>query len=153
MRRKEKEIKSKTEIDSIFRSGKVCRVAFSNNDEPYIVPMYYGYKDNNLFFHSAREGRKIEMIKKNNQVCFEIDISYHITNTGIPCNWKNKYESVIGFGKATIVDEHDEKVKALNYLVDHYSPGTKYKFLKEKVDDTLIIKIEIKEITGKKSET
>ena len=111
MRRKEKEIKSKTEIDSIIRSGKVCRIAFSNNDEPYIVPMYYGYKDNNLFFHSAREGRKIEMIKKNNLVCFEIDISYHITNTGIPCDWKNKYKSVIGFGKATIVNDYDEKVK------------------------------------------
>ena len=151
MRRKEKEIKSKTEIESIINSGQVCRVAFSLNDEPYIVPMYYGYKDNFLYFHSAKQGKKIDIIKKNNQVCFEIDINQNIINTGVPCNWKNSYSSVIGFGKAKLVENFNEKVKALNAIIDHYSPGTIYKFPKENVNNTAIIKIEIEEITGKKS--
>lgn len=151
MRRKEKEIKSKTEIKSIINSGQVCRVAFSLNDEPYIVPMYYGYKDNFLYFHSAKQGKKIDIIKKNNRVCFEIDINHYIINTGVPCNWKNSYSSVIGFGKARIVEKYSEKVKALNAIIDHYSPRTIYKFSKEKVSSTAIIKIEIEEITGKKS--
>ncbi len=151
MRIKEKEIKSKAEIESIIKSSKVCRVAFSLNGEPYIVPMYYGYKDNYLFFHSANQGKKIDIIKKNNRVCFEIDINTHIIDTGVPCNWKNSYSSVIGFGKAEIVEKFSEKVKALNAIIDHYSPGTIYKFPKENVSRTAIIKIEIEEITGKKS--
>jgi nitroimidazol reductase NimA-like FMN-containing flavoprotein (pyridoxamine 5'-phosphate oxidase superfamily) len=151
MRRKEKEIKSKSEIKSIINSGQVCRVAFSLNDEPYIVPMYYGYKDNSLFFHSAKEGKKIDIIKKNNQVCFEIDINHSIINTSVPCNWKNSYSCVIGFGKAKLVESYTEKVKALNYIIDHYSKGTIYEIPKENVLKTAIIKIEIEEITGKKS--
>jgi len=151
MRRKEKEIKSKSEIESIINSGQVCRVAFSFNDEPYIVPMYFGYKDNFLFFHSAKQGKKIDIIKKNNRVCFEIDINTHIINTGIPCDWKNSYSSVIGFGKAEIIENFNEKIKALNAIINHYSPGTKYEFPKENVCNTEIIKIEIEEITGKKS--
>ena len=75
----------------------------------------------------------------------------HIINTGIPCNWKNSYSSVIGFGKAEIIENYNEKVKALNAIIDHYSPGTKYEFQKENVSRTAIIKIEIEEITGKKS--
>jgi nitroimidazol reductase NimA-like FMN-containing flavoprotein (pyridoxamine 5'-phosphate oxidase superfamily) len=151
MRRKEKEIKSKEEIESIIKSSKVCRVAFSLNGEPYIVPMYYGYKDNYLFFHSAKQGKKIDMIKKNNRVCFEIDINTNIIDTGVPCNWKNSYSSVIGFGKAEIIENFNEKLNALNTIIDHYSPGTIYKFPKENVSKTAIIKIEIEEITGKKS--
>jgi nitroimidazol reductase NimA-like FMN-containing flavoprotein (pyridoxamine 5'-phosphate oxidase superfamily) len=151
MRRKEKEIKSKSEIESIINSGQVCRVAFSLNDEPYIVPMYYGFKDNFLFFHSAKQGKKIDIIKKNNRVCFEIDMNHHIVNTGVPCNWKNSYSCVIGFGKAKLIENFSEKVKALNDIIDHYSPGTIYEFPKENVLKTAIIKIEIEEITGKKS--
>ena len=113
MRRKEKEIKSKSEIDSIISSGQVCRVAFSLNDRPYIVPMYYGFKDDLLYFHSAKKGKKIDIINKNNQVCFEIDINQNIINTGVPCNWKNSYSSIIGFGKAKLVENYSEKVKAL----------------------------------------
>ena len=114
--------------------------------------MYYGYKENTLYFHSARQGKKIDMIKKNNKVCFEIDINHHIIDTGIPCNWKNKYSSVIGFGKAKIIKDYNEKVDALNYLLNHYSPNKTYEFSKERIKKTAIIKIEIEEITGKKSE-
>ena len=151
MRRKEKEIKSKSEIELIIKSGQVCRVAFSLNDKPYIVPLYYGFKDNILYFHSAKQGKKIEIINKNNQVCFEIDKNQNIINTGVPCNWKNSYSSIIGFGKAKLVENYNEKIEALNSIIDHYSPGTIYKFPKENVDNTAIIKIEIVEITGKKS--
>jgi nitroimidazol reductase NimA-like FMN-containing flavoprotein (pyridoxamine 5'-phosphate oxidase superfamily) len=151
MRRKDKEIKSKSEIKSIIKSGKVCRLGLSNNDEPYIVPMNYGFKNNFLFFHCAKQGKKLEMIKKNNRVCFEIETENKVINTGLPCDWKNTYSSVIGFGRAELVKNHEEKVKALNIIVGHYSPGTKYEFSKDKVTKTAIIKVIIDEFTGKKS--
>jgi len=151
MRRKEKEICDVGEIERIIRLGTVCRVGFCGDDIPYIVPMNYGYKDRCLYFHAALKGKKIDMLKQNNRVCFEIDIQSEIINTGVPCNWRNSYASVIGFGQASLVEDYEEKVSALNVLVDHYAPGTKYEFAVKKVKRTAVIKIDIAEMTGKKS--
>ena len=74
MRRTEREIKDKSEIEQIISKAIVCRVAVSDENEPYIIPMCFGFRDGVLFFHSALEGKKIEILKKNNKVCFEMDI-------------------------------------------------------------------------------
>jgi nitroimidazol reductase NimA-like FMN-containing flavoprotein (pyridoxamine 5'-phosphate oxidase superfamily) len=152
MRRKEKEIHDLGEIERIIRLGTVCRVAFACDNIPYIVPMYYGYQDGCLFFHAALKGKKIDMLKYNNRVCFEIDIQSEIINTGVPCNWKSSYKSVIGFGKASLVEDIEGKKKALNVLINHYAPDEQYKFPLKNVKRTAVIKIKILEMTGKKSE-
>ena len=64
VRRKDKEIKDKEVIESIIKRATVCRIALSENNVPYIVPLSFGYKDNCLYFHSAPEGRKIDIIKQ-----------------------------------------------------------------------------------------
>ena len=151
MRRKEKEITDQSEIDAIIRRSQVCRLGLVDEGLAYIVPLCFGYADNALFFHSATEGRKIEILRRNNQVCFEIDSQKEIVNTGIPCDWKNSYESVIGFGIASVVEDHDEKIFGLNVLVNHYAPGISYEFPGKNVKRTTVIKIEISEMTGKRS--
>ena len=151
MRRKEKEITDITEIERIIRSGAVCRIGLCVDDVPYIVPMYYGYRNRCLYFHAALKGKKLDMIKQNNQVCFEIDVESKIVNTGVPCDWKNSYESVIGSGIASVIKDPAEKMLALNVLIEHYSPGTSYDFPNKNVQRTAVIKIEITEMTGKKS--
>ena len=78
MRRKEKEITDKTAIESIILRSSVCRLALSEDNHPYIVPLCFGYKDNTLYFHSALEGKKLDIMKNNNNVCFEFDIDYQI---------------------------------------------------------------------------
>jgi len=103
MKRKDKEITDRMEIESILSQARICRIGFSQNTKPYIVPMNFGYKDGYLFFHCAQEGMKIDIIKQNNNVCFEVDINHEITDTGIPCDWSTRYSSVIGFGKALLV--------------------------------------------------
>ena len=70
MRRKDKEITDEKVINEILEKAKVCRLALFDKDYPYIVPMNYGYKDNALFFHVAKEGKKIDLIKRNNNVRF-----------------------------------------------------------------------------------
>lgn len=152
MKRKDKEIKNKIEIEKILQKAKICRVGFSNNNEPYIVPLNFGYGANELFFHCAKEGKKIEMLKKNNKVCFEVDINNIIHNMDIPCEWYSTYRSVIGHGKAFIIDDIKEKRKALDVLVKHYSPKTNYHFLEKNVNNTCVFKIQINEMTGKRSE-
>jgi nitroimidazol reductase NimA-like FMN-containing flavoprotein (pyridoxamine 5'-phosphate oxidase superfamily) len=149
MRRKELEIKDRKEIEAIIDTGKICRIALSYNDKPYIVPMNYGYEDNTLYFHSAKVGKKIDLIGKNNSVCFEITVNHGIKNTGIPCKWENSYACVIGYGKASLIDDPEEKIKALNILVGHYAPDTFYEFSEGNLSSTAVIKIDIEEMTGK----
>jgi len=150
MRRKDKEIKDIMEIESIIGKSNVCRIALSENNSPYIIPVCFGYKDNCLYFHSANAGKKIDIIKKNNNICFEFDDYDGLLISENPCDWDLKYCSVIGFGKASIIQEFDEKIKALNIIIEHYSDSS-YEFKKKSIDAVTIIKVEIKNITGKKS--
>ena len=152
MRREDKEITDRMEIESVLSQARICRIGFSQNNKPYIVPMNFGYKDGYLFFHCTQEGMKIDIIKQNNNVCFEVDINHEITDTGIPCNWSTRYSSVIGFGKALLVKDPIEKKHALNVIVNHYSPKAKFKYSEEALNKVGIIKIEITSMTGKKSE-
>jgi uncharacterized protein len=151
MRRAEKEITSRKELETILAKAKVCRIGLLDTNHPYIVPLNFGYKDGCLYFHSAPEGRKIDLLKKNNTVCFEVDIDHDIINTGIPCNWTSTYTSIIGYGKAYLITNTEEKQKALTIILDHYEPGTTYAFPEKNLRDIVIIKIEITEMTGKTS--
>lgn len=150
MRRKDKEIKDNKEIESIINKSNVCRIALSENNSPYIVPVCFGYNENCLYFHSAMVGKKIDMIKNNNNICFEFDIYGGLMKSENPCDWDIKYNSVIGFGKAFLIQDIDEKIKALNIITEHYS-NSFYKFQKTFIDTVTIIKVEIENITGKKS--
>ena len=151
MRRKDKEIKDIEEIKSIIKEATVCRIGLSNNNIPYVVPVNFGYKNNCLYIHSALEGRKIETIKKNNNVCFEIDIDHELLISEIPCKSSMKYRSVIGFGKAFLIDDLKEKREALNIIMEHYSIGDSHEYIEKLTNKVSIIKVEIESMTGKKS--
>ncbi|MFX1520190.1 MAG: pyridoxamine 5'-phosphate oxidase family protein, partial [Promethearchaeota archaeon] len=132
----------------------VCRIAFSENNKPYMVPVNFGYTDNCLYFHSAPEGKKLDILRNNNNVCFEIDTDFEIVKSKTPCNWSAKYRSVIGFGKAFFVDEFEEKRNALNLIVQKYSDTSheyKYEFSEGVVDTVTVIRIDVEHVTGKKS--
>ncbi|MBE9572437.1 MAG: pyridoxamine 5'-phosphate oxidase family protein [Proteobacteria bacterium] len=150
MRRKEKEITDKTAIESIILRSSVCRLALSEDNHPYIVPLCFGYKDNTLYFHSALEGKKLDIMKNNNNVCFEFDIDHHIVEAEDACGWGMNYRSVIGFGKVSIIDDPEFKIKAINAIIERYA-GKPLKYTKAKLKDTVIIKVEIEGITGKTS--
>ena len=149
MRRTDKEITNRREIDTILSKAIVCRIGFINRDIPYIVPLYFGYKNNCLYFHSAPIGKKIELITKNNVVCFEIDTDHEIIDTKVPCNWSSKYTSVIGYRKASFITDLAQKKDALNCIIDHYAPGASYTFPEKNLKEVTVIKIEVSHVTGK----
>lgn len=151
MRRKDKEINDRSRIEEIIDRAYVCRIAFTDGETPYIVPLNFGYQDNTLYFHSAPEGRKIDMIGARGQVCFEMDIDHELVESGKPCGWSMKYRSVIGFGEASIIDDPDEKREALKCIVEHYSSGKPYEFSEEDTHDVAIIKVAIESMSGKES--
>jgi len=151
MRRKNKEILDRDMINAKIKEADICRLAFCDGLIPYIVPMNFGYKDNTLYFHSAKEGRKLDIIKKNNNICFEIECNVEVVKAEKPCEWTTKYYCIIGNGRAEFVEDYNEKVKALNIIMEKYSNQAEYEFTKELVNNLSIIKVEIIEVTGKKS--
>lgn len=148
MRRKDREIKSKEEIESVIRNSLVCRLGMADEDGPYIVPLSFGYADGCLFFHSAKEGRKLDILRKNNKVCFEVDMVGEMVRGDKACDWGMKFESVIGFGKAFIVEDALSKKAALDVIMAHYSTG-QFEYDEKKLDRTVVIKVEIESMTGK----
>ena len=151
MRKKEKEITDIEIIKSIMNEAKVCRIALSESNMPYIIPMNFGFIDNYLYIHSAKEGKKIDILQKNNNVCFEVDIKNELVTADNPCNWSMKYYSVIGFGKALFIEDIEEKRKVLNIIMEKYSGKSDFQFPDIALNNLAVIKIEISEITGKKS--
>lgn len=152
MHRKEQEITDLKEIEKIIGRALVCRVAINDKKYPYIVPMNFGYEENTLYLHSGQEGKKIDLLKQNPYICFEIDESSGLVKDDIACKWGIKYKSVIGYGKAEFVERFDEKEKALSIIMSQYSDENEFDFHPNAVFKTVIIRVDIDEITGKESD-
>ena len=151
MRRKDKEITDRAEIEQIIARAEVCRLGLIDQQQPYIVPLNFGYQDNCLYFHSAPEGKKIELLRKNQRVCFEIDIDTKIVAGERSCSWTTRYRSVIGWGKAEIRESVEEKRSGLQIIVNHYSTDPSGAIPAQAISRVTVIKVTIEEISGKKS--
>ncbi len=151
MRRNDKQIINRSEIDEIIKKSEVCRLAFAKDNIPYIVPVSFGYDGKSIFIHTAKTGRKIEFIKDNNLVCFEFDADVKtIEDETIPCKWTSAYKSVIGYGKIVELTTFDEQENAINQIMFQYS-GKEWHFNKQMLKSVKLWKIEINEISGKQS--
>ena len=150
MRRNDKQINGIAAVANVLGRAKVCRLGLCENDRPYVVPLCFGYEDNALYIHSAGQGKKLDIIRKNNNVCFEVDIDCRVAEAGKVCDWGMKFKSVIGFGKAVFIEGSDEKRKALNIIMAQYSEQ-QFQFPKNKVRATAVFKVEIESMTGKQS--
>ena len=93
MRRGEREIKDRAEIDAVMRRCRVCRLGLCDGNEPYIVPICFGYDGQALYFHCAHEGRKIDIIRTNNRVGFEFDILESMKQTENVCSSSQRVAS------------------------------------------------------------
>ena len=150
MRKKEKEITDIAEIEDVLGRASVCRLGLCENDQPYVVPLCFGYKDKTLYFHCAGQGKKLDIIRNNNNVCFEADIDCEIVKADNPCDWTMKYKSVIGFGKAELIEDDESKRNALDIIMQHYTQGP-FEYPQGPMQKTKVIKVEIETMTGKKS--
>ncbi len=151
MRRADKEITGRAEIEEIISRSLVCRLALADENRPYIVPLCFGYKDNSLYFHSAVQGKKIDIIKKNNRVCFEFDIDSEVIKADKACEWGMQYKSVVGFGRAAFLEDSESKRRALDIIMKQYS-GESSAYPEAKLKHTVIIKVEIEQMTGKQAQ-
>jgi uncharacterized protein len=148
MRRSDREITDREAIDDIIHRCLVCRLGLSDDGQPYVIPLSFGYDGEALYFHAATEGRKLDILKKNNRVCFEFDIPTHIVTADQACSWGMAYESVIGFGRAEIIRDVDSKRPALGCIMQHYG-GPQEDFPEPMLARTLVIRVLIESVSGK----
>ena len=152
MRRKDRQITDNSDIESIISRCDVCRIAFSDDGIPYIVTLNFGYDAGSgpcFYFHSAPEGRKIDLIAKNNYVCFEMDTDHILFKAEKGCDWGMKYSSVVGYGRLTIVNKPEEKKRGLDCIMSHYSGRTGFTHDEKIMEKTAVLRLDIEEITGK----
>ncbi len=151
MRRKDREITDRAEIESILNEATVCRIGLADGEGPYVVPVSFGYENGSVYIHSAGEGRKIALLEKDPRCCFEVDICDGIIKNEKPCSWGMRYRSVIGYGRAAILEDPGEKRQGLTCIMRHYGGGT-HAFSEEDIRRVAVIRIAVGSMTGKKHE-
>lgn len=156
MRRTERAVTGTEEIKEILDSCKVCRLGLCDDGQVYIVPMNYGYTYEEgrltIYFHGAKEGRKLDIIKKHPSVGIEMDCSHELVEGALACQYSYYYASLIGNGRAEVVEEPEEKLKALG-LVMKQQTGKEFDEFKTnpKLEKAVgIIKVNVEQFSCKK---
>jgi len=154
MRRSDREITKKPEIIEIVEKCDVCRLAFSENNIPYIVPMNYGYEYTDgkltLYFHGAKEGRKHEIMRENPVACFEMDCSHKLIEADEAGDYTMEYESVTGIGHICLCTDKPDKINALKQLMRKYAKDKEFTFSDRVLESVTVYKLEVTEFTGKR---
>lgn len=157
MRRKDRNVTDINEIKLVFEESNVARVGFVDSHGLYIVPLNYGYELNDdnkftLYMHSAKEGRKISAIKNavdgKLDVTVLLDCGHALVPGEIACDYGYLFKSVMGQGKATLVDDLEEKKKGLNLLMKHYTEK-EFGFNEQMVASVEVIKIVLDDFSCK----
>ena len=154
MRRSDREITNQAEIIHIIDKCDVCRLALSDHNVPYIVPMNYGYQyaDDKLtlYFHGAKEGKKLDIIARNPLACFEVDCSHKLIEADEAWAYTMEYESVIGNGKIYLCTEKTEKIEALTQLMRKYAKDKDFHFPDQVIESVTVFKLDVFAFTGKR---
>ncbi len=152
MRRQDREVTEIEELLAIIESCKVCRIGIQDEQGLYIVPVNFGYEyvDGRLtlYFHSAREGRKIDALARRQEVCFEMDCEHRLIEGATACKHSFSFKSIIGSGTASFVEEASAKQRALDLLMKHQT-GREFEFAAGRADTVAVVKIEARTFTGK----
>ncbi|MBQ2847846.1 MAG: pyridoxamine 5'-phosphate oxidase family protein [Clostridia bacterium] len=152
MTRREREITDINKIIEILDKAKIAHIGLVDGDEPYVVPMNYGYVMNDgkltIYLHGARRGRKLDVMRANPKVFFEAECDLQPFEGDIACRYGIAYSSVMGKGIATIVDDVEEKKKALSILMKTQT-GKDFEFEDKMVAFVSVIRIDVSEFTAK----
>ena len=152
MTKRELEIKDESRIRHILDEAKVLHLGLAVDNEPYVVPMNYGYTMENgklvLYLHSAVRGKKIDMVRANSRVFFEMDCDWMPFEGEKPCQYGRGYSSVMGCGRAQIVEDAEEKIKAMSALMKTQTQKD-FEFNEKLVSIVAVIRIDVEEYTAK----
>ena len=152
MTKREFTITDEQQLRSILDSAKVLRLGLAVDNVPYIYPMNYGYRMEEgrlkLYLHSAARGRKLELLRKNPNVCFELDCDYVPFEGRVACQYGLSYSAVSGRGRAVLVEDVEEKMEAMRSLMKTQT-GKDFSFNERLVSIVSVIRVDVSEYTAK----
>lgn len=151
MRKSNQEIKEKNVLDDILKGAFICRVAMMDRGRPYLLPFNYGYRDGIIYIHSAHEGKKIDLLRENNLVCFEVEHTAELIKGERACGWATLYRSVVGYGTVEIITDYEDKKKGLEIIMAQHGAPDLVDFDPGNMKRMVILKLTITSITGKQS--
>jgi nitroimidazol reductase NimA-like FMN-containing flavoprotein (pyridoxamine 5'-phosphate oxidase superfamily) len=155
MRRRDREIETREEMIHVLEESKVVHIAMHDGDGIYIVPMNFGYTYEGdeliLYIHAALEGKKLDLIRENPGVGFEMDCDHQLIEGKMACQYGYRYASIVGKGQAQIIDDPQEKVQAMTVLMKTQT-GKDFEFNERLVSIVSVIKIRAEEFSGKRRE-
>ncbi len=155
MRRADREVTDPERIKEIMGTAKVLHLAIMDDDYPYIVPLHYGYektKDGFIFYmHSAKEGHKLDLIRKDSRVCIELECDVEmISGKDTPCMYSAAFASILARGRAEIVSDGPEKIHGLKRLMKNQT-GRDFAFDEKMASSVAVIKVVTGDFSAKEN--
>ncbi len=153
MRRKDRQVNGAKEMEKIISRCQVCHLALSDlHGQPYALALNFGYKSGSaptLYFHCASQGQKLDLIRANPKAAFIIDRELGLITGPMACDWGMTYESIIGTGNMMIVSDPGERRRGLDLIMAQHGNSSPA-YSPQSLEDTLVLKLTIKEMTGKR---
>lgn len=141
----------KPELERIIEKCQICHIAMVDLEgKPYVLPFNFGYKDEVFYLHSAPIGKKIDILKKNNEVCISLSTDYELRsqNEDVACSYAWKYRSILVYGKVEFIVDSDEKIKAFNILMKNYADRD-FKYSEPSVREVCVYKVKVERMEGR----
>ncbi len=154
MRRKDREIVDVEKIDAIVREADACHLALVDSGEPYVITLNYGFERTAkgalaIYFHCAREGRKLDAIRRDPRAAFIVDAGHELVRGERGCDWGMRYRSVAGNGVVSFVQDDAEKRHGLDLLMEHYSGTRGFEYDDRVFAVTEVLRLDVEACTGK----
>ena len=155
MRRKDREITDPARIEAIIADCDCCRLGLCDGEVPYIVPLNFGYERRpdggyTFYFHGAREGRKLDLIRQRGRASFEMDTGYELIDGGAAANnYSARFQCVMGTGAVSIVEDPAEKRAALAALMNHAVGQRTWTFEDARVEGVCVFRLDTDTLTCK----
>ena len=153
MRRKDREVTDLGEIRAILGRARVLHLGLNAEEEPYVVPMHYGFTLEGgrltLYTHCAKEGRKLELLRRDARVFVEIDTDEALLPAALPCAWGASYACVMGRGRAAEVEDAEEKAAALRLLM-RTQTGRDFEISPAMAGAVCVLRIDVESFTAKR---
>ncbi len=143
-------IEQKEAIEQVIAHCDVCYVGMVDGDEPYVIPMNFGYKDNVVYLHSAPEGRSLRVLERNNRVCITFSNGHRLAfqHPQVACSYRMKARSVMAYGNVRFIEESEKKIEALNIIMAQYS-DKEFKYSDPAVANVKVWVVEIDQLSCK----
>ncbi len=140
---KPRTVKLQEEIDRIINKCDVGYLAMVDKDNtPYVIPMNFGLEGNFIYLHSAMEGKKLDILKRNNRVSmsFSTDHDLYIRNDAVACSYTMKYRSVLAHGLVEFIEDKEDKILGMNVIMKHYS-GKEFTYNLPAINNVCVLRV------------